>query len=242
MSPVTTPLLTGISRIWRAQCLAPLGSTGLQRVFSFNQMEDLEETLNESVRDSMLGRKKASAEAVAAKKAAAERLRRLREEDEEAGGTVTNCAIADPSSLDSLIVISEAQPATLLSKTFRETPQVGISVARLLGSANPWAGCRRQQRRGRVLRPHPDWRCRRCRRGRGRAGPQEGQGGGGAGCWHPVCPGENHVCVRWSSLACDGTCDGIVTQSAENKPSIALWAAVLLCQHCRWPSSTSVFS
>jgi hypothetical protein len=49
------------------------------------QMDDLEETLNDSVRDSVLGRKKASAEATAAKKAAAERRRRQREEDQDAG-------------------------------------------------------------------------------------------------------------------------------------------------------------
>lgn len=48
-------------------------------------MDDLEETLNDSVRDSVLGRKKASAEATAAKKAAAERRRRQREEDQDAG-------------------------------------------------------------------------------------------------------------------------------------------------------------
>jgi Flp pilus assembly protein TadB len=48
-------------------------------------MEDLEETLNDSVRDSVLGRKKASAEATAAKKAAAERRRRQRDEDQDAG-------------------------------------------------------------------------------------------------------------------------------------------------------------
>lgn len=55
------------------------------RACGCRQVEDLEETLNDSVRDSIMGRKKVSEEVVAAKKAAAERRRRQREDEADAG-------------------------------------------------------------------------------------------------------------------------------------------------------------
>jgi len=60
------------------------------------QVDDLEETLNESVQDSISGRKKAAKDA-AAVKAAAARRRRLRDEDEDMGKKCFNIFCVSPA-------------------------------------------------------------------------------------------------------------------------------------------------